>query len=91
MMKRALGRGLGALLPPAEPEDGGRLRELPVESLVPNPQQPRRTFDSRALEELAVSIRASGILQPLVVRPRGQPVRDPRRASGAGGPPSRRG
>ena len=71
MMKRALGRGLGALLPPTEPEDTTRLRELPVESLVPNPQQPRKSFDVRALEELAVSIRTSGLLQPLVVRPRG--------------------
>ncbi len=71
MMKRALGRGLGALLPPADVEDGARLRELPVESLVPNPQQPRRTFDRQALEELAASIRSSGVLQPLVVRPRG--------------------
>ena len=71
MMKRALGRGLGALLPPADTEDGVRLRELPVESLIPNPQQPRRNFDSQALEELAASIRSSGVLQPLVVRPRG--------------------
>jgi ParB family chromosome partitioning protein len=70
-MKRALGRGLGALLPPTEPEDTTRLRELPVESLVPNPQQPRKSFDARALEELAISIRTSGLLQPLVVRPRG--------------------
>ena len=71
MMKRALGRGLGALLPPTETEDAARLRDLPVESLVPNPQQPRKSFDPRALEELATSIRASGVLQPLVVRPRG--------------------
>ena len=71
MMKRALGRGLGALLPPTEPEDTTRLRELPVESLVPNPQQPRKSFDARALEELAISIRTSGLLQPVVVRPRG--------------------
>ena len=70
-MKRALGRGLSALLPPAEGEETGRLRELPTESLVPNPQQPRRHFDPQAIEELAASIRASGILQPLVVRPRG--------------------
>jgi ParB family chromosome partitioning protein len=72
-MKRALGRGLGALLPPAETteEGGGRLRDLPVDSLIPNPQQPRRSFDEQALGELAASIRASGILQPLVVRPRG--------------------
>jgi ParB family transcriptional regulator, chromosome partitioning protein len=71
VMKRALGRGLGALLPPTDTEDGVRLRELPVESLVPNPQQPRRSFDGQALEELAASIRSSGVLQPLVVRPRG--------------------
>jgi ParB family chromosome partitioning protein len=70
-MKRALGRGLGTLLPPTEPEDGNRLRELPVESLIPNPLQPRKTFDPRALEELATSLRATGVLQPLVVRPRG--------------------
>jgi ParB family chromosome partitioning protein len=71
VMKRALGRGLGALLPPTESEEAARLRDLPVDSLVPNPQQPRKNFDPRALEELATSIRASGVLQPLVVRPRG--------------------
>ena len=71
MMKRALGRGLGSLLPPSELEEGGGLRELPIESLIPNPQQPRKTFDDQALQELAASIRSSGILQPLVVRPRG--------------------
>jgi ParB family chromosome partitioning protein len=70
-MKRALGRGLGALLPPAEGDEGGRLRELPIESLVPNPQQPRKAFAPASLEELAASIRQSGILQPIVVRPRG--------------------
>ena len=71
-MKRALGRGLGALLPPADaPGDASRLRDLPIESLIANPQQPRKDFDEQALEELAQSIRSSGILQPLVVRPRG--------------------
>ena len=73
MMKRALGRGLGALLPPAaEPETGDRLLDLPVESLVPNPHQPRRRFEPEALNELAASIRASGLLQPIVVRRRGE-------------------
>jgi ParB family chromosome partitioning protein len=75
MMKRALGRGLGALLPPAaEPagsEETGALRELPIEQLLPNPQQPRQNFAREALADLAASIRSSGILQPLVVRPRG--------------------
>jgi ParB family transcriptional regulator, chromosome partitioning protein len=77
MMKRALGRGLGALLPPAaEPvassEDGAaRLLEVPVENLTPNPYQPRRGFSPEALAELAASIKTSGILQPIVVRGRG--------------------
>jgi ParB family chromosome partitioning protein len=77
MMKRALGRGLGALLPPipetpaAQGEGAGRLRDLPIESLTPNPFQPRKTFTPEALEELAASIRTSGVLQPLVVRQRG--------------------
>ena len=71
MMKRALGRGLGALLPPAEAGDGERLRELAVESLVPNPAQPRKSFSAEALSELAASIRTSGVLQPIIVRPRG--------------------
>jgi ParB family chromosome partitioning protein len=71
MMKRALGRGLGALLPPAETGDGERLRELPVESLVPNPAQPRKSFSAESLSELAASIRTSGVLQPIIVRARG--------------------
>jgi ParB family chromosome partitioning protein len=71
MMKRALGRGLGALLPPAEPGDGGRLRELALDALVPSPSQPRKSVGAEGLRELAASIRASGVLQPIVVRPRG--------------------
>lgn len=73
MTKRALGRGLGALLPPPpEPAGAPGLRELPVEALVPNPHQPRRAFDTAALDELATSIRASGVLQPIVARRRGE-------------------
>ena len=71
MMKRALGRGLGALLPSTDPEEPSRVRDLPIESLVPNPQQPRKTFAPEALAELAASIRASGILEPIIARPRG--------------------
>lgn len=71
MTKRVLGRGLGALLPPAETEAGERLRDLPIESLVPNPTQPRKTFAPGALAELAASIRASGVLEPIIARPRG--------------------
>jgi len=78
MMKRALGRGLGALLPPAPeaptaaPADGaGSLLELPVDRLAPNPHQPRKAFTPEALAELATSIKTSGVLQPIVVRRRG--------------------
>lgn len=72
MMKRALGRGLGALLPPAESEAGARLVEVSVDSLAPNPLQPRKRFAPEALDELAASIRTTGVLQPLVVRRRGE-------------------
>ena len=68
-MKRALGRGLGALLPATEIEEPGRLRDLPIERLVPNPQQPRRHFDESDLSELAGSIKTHGVLQPILVRP----------------------
>ncbi|HSF03637.1 MAG TPA: ParB/RepB/Spo0J family partition protein, partial [Solirubrobacterales bacterium] len=71
MMKRALGRGLGALLPPADAPEGARLRELPIDALAPNPSQPRKHFAAEALGELAASIRSSGVLQPIVVRSRG--------------------
>ncbi len=62
--RRALGRGLDALLPPA---DQGGLREVDVDRIEPNPNQPRQRFEPKALEELAESIRAHGIVQPVVV------------------------
>jgi ParB family chromosome partitioning protein len=72
-----LGRGLTALMgdiagagAPAEPSPRGLDRTVPIELLHPNPNQPRRAFPPEALEELAASIRARGILQPLIVRPR---------------------
>jgi ParB family chromosome partitioning protein len=70
---KRLGRGLEALLGPSsreEPATAGAIRELPVGSIKPNPFQPRREFDETQLEELANSIAASGLLQPVVVRPR---------------------
>lgn len=71
---RRLGRGLEALLGPVSREQAeaqGALRELPVAQVKPNPFQPRRSFDETALAELAASIKASGLLQPLVVRANG--------------------
>ncbi|MCW4462390.1 ParB/RepB/Spo0J family partition protein [Sphingomonas sp. BT-65] len=78
--KPGLGRGLSALLgdvereepirPGAEPSVGVRM--LPVSSLKPHPEQPRRHFDEDALDELAKSIAARGLIQPIVVRPHGK-------------------
>ena len=64
--KRALGRGLKALIPDT-PQARAGLVEVPLEHLRPNPQQPRRRFDEDALRELSDSIIRHGLLQPLVV------------------------
>ncbi|SMY07188.1 ParB/RepB/Spo0J family partition protein [Flavimaricola marinus] len=72
---RGLGRGLSALMADVTPEsdapDAPRRPDLrvPVEKLLPNPDQPRRTFREDALDDLAASIREKGIIQPLIVRP----------------------
>ncbi|WP_290684396.1 MULTISPECIES: ParB/RepB/Spo0J family partition protein [unclassified Haematobacter] len=72
--KRSLGRGLSALMADVqvEPQSVKRRAELliPVEKIVPNPDQPRRDFSGEALEDLANSIREKGIIQPLIVRER---------------------
>jgi ParB family chromosome partitioning protein len=78
--RSGLGRGLNALLGDMareEPVGTGEtvsagLRTLPVGSLSPHPGQPRRHFDEAALEELATSIAARGLIQPIVVRPHGK-------------------
>lgn len=70
MNKRGLGRGLGALLS-ASPLEGDPLVEVDINQVEPNPNQPRKTFGSSGLEELAASIRASGVIQPIIVRPSG--------------------
>jgi ParB family chromosome partitioning protein len=77
-MRKGLGRGLDAILPPrSEPAPeakagviGAGVQTLPLTSLVPNQLQPRATFDEEGLEDLARSIRAQGVIQPLVVAPR---------------------
>ena len=70
MTKRGLGRGLGALLSPGETE-AGHFQEIPLDAILTNPNQPRKSFESNSLHELAASMRQSGILQPVVVRPYG--------------------
>ena len=72
--KQRLGRGLEALLGPIsreQAEASGALREIAVSAISANPFQPRRSFDDAALAELTASIDASGLLQPIVVRPVG--------------------
>lgn len=64
--KSALGRGLDALLPDVEENNGG-VREISILEIDRNPDQPRRVFDEEALQSLADSIREAGILQPLLV------------------------
>ncbi|MEK6718994.1 MAG: ParB/RepB/Spo0J family partition protein [candidate division NC10 bacterium] len=67
VQKRGLGRGLSALIPGAE-GSGATSLEIPLAELESNPLQPRRHFEQAALEELAATIRAHGVLTPVVVR-----------------------
>ncbi len=78
--RRALGKGLESLLPSraftappppqrVEPEEAGKPREIPVEQIERNPFQTRTRFDEQQLEELTASIAATGVVQPILVRP----------------------
>ena len=69
MASPGIGRGLAAILPEASGEDVGELQELRVDLIKPNPNQPRKRFDAESLSGLASSIEASGVVQPLLVRP----------------------
>ena len=69
MSKRGLGKGLSALIPGAGQEVGGEVLELAVDTVAPNPNQPRTAMDEAHIAELADSIRKVGVLQPIVVRP----------------------
>lgn len=82
--KRALGRGLSALIPQAAPSTAPAPSEgaaqkgvlkLPIEAIQRDLEQPRRTFDEERLKELAASIKAQGILQPVLVRREGDHYR----------------
>jgi len=75
--RRALGKGLDSLLPrvstpavaPASESEGGRPREIPLDQIDPNPFQTRSQVDQGQLAELAASITANGVVQPILVRP----------------------
>ena len=81
--RKALGKGLGALVPtrplaaaplppPVQPQREETALEVAIDLIEPNPLQARKIFTSDRLEELAQSIRANGIIQPLVVRKAGE-------------------
>lgn len=77
MEKKALGKGLGALLPPSkvsQPTEPADIQRIPVENIVPNRYQPRHTFPQEELAELAASIKESGVLQPILVRRKGDGI-----------------
>lgn len=74
MEKKALGKGLDALLPSTKPAPMPELPEvqhLRIDAIVPNRYQPRQTFSSQELAELAASLKQSGLLQPILVRRKG--------------------
>jgi len=81
-MKKGLGRGFESLIPtnlidetfdPTAQQDEkvSRLRDIAIDKVVPDPDQPRRFFDETALNELAESVREHGVVQPIVVTPKG--------------------
>ena len=78
--RTGLGRGFASLIPTdlidesldptaAQDEKLSELRDLKLSDIIANPDQPRRTFDEEALEEMAASIKEHGVLQPVLVRP----------------------
>lgn len=72
MGKGGLGRGLSALLPSLGIDADLELLDLPLDRIEPNASQPRKTFDQRAIDELVESIKQFGVVQPIVVRPKGE-------------------
>ena len=71
MERRALGKGIGALIPEKEVEQGERIVYVQTDLIKPNPFQPREDFDSASIEDLAQSIKEKGVIQPLLVRRKG--------------------
>lgn len=70
MKRKALGRGLDALIPKPPLEEALGAREVDINLLSPNPHQPRLGYSEKRMEELMESIRANDIIEPLVVRPK---------------------
>lgn len=71
MERKALGKGISALIPEKELPAQEKILYLKLEQIRPNPFQPRENFDSQSIEELAQSIKEKGVIQPVLVRPKG--------------------
>lgn len=71
MPKKALGKGLGALISEDPAHDESGIRQIQMNKIFPNPDQPRKEFDPESLKELSDSIKIHGLLQPILVKPDG--------------------
>jgi ParB family chromosome partitioning protein len=71
MEKKALGRGIGALIPEKPLEEHERILYVPIDRIKPNPYQPRQVFDTEGLNDLIQSIKEKGVIQPVLVRAQG--------------------
>jgi ParB family transcriptional regulator, chromosome partitioning protein len=72
MERKALGKGISALIPTQVEDNSKKIVFLPLSQIRPNPFQPREDFDLEAMEDLVQSIREKGIIQPVLVRPKGE-------------------
>ena len=72
MERKALGKGISALIPIQVEDSGKKISFIPLTRIRPNPFQPREDFNVEGLEELVQSIREKGIIQPILVRPKGE-------------------
>lgn len=72
MDRKALGRGIGALIPEKIAEKEEKIVFLPIDKVKPNPLQPRENFDTEGMEDLMHSIKEKGVIQPVLVRRRGE-------------------
>jgi ParB family chromosome partitioning protein len=71
MAKKGLGKGLGALITTSTAAEQPSYEMIPIDSIAPNPLQPRRRFSEESLQELAESLKEHGLVQPIIVRPFG--------------------